>query len=94
MSVKKRRRWGQTADDVLKAKIGGADGGNGAADAAQTDEHKRRRKRWGDDKTKIDVPDNSVIAAAASNLTPEETKALIRTLDSLFRFPPHFWIEI
>ncbi len=63
---KKRRRWGQTADEALNPN---------SADA----QNKRRKSRFGSDKEKIDLPANSLIAAAAANLTPEETKALICT---------------
>jgi hypothetical protein len=70
-AVKKRKRWGQTADEVLNP--------NAAVDT----ENKRRRKRWGSEQDKIDLPANSLIAAAAANLTPEETKALICTYNAL-----------
>lgn len=76
--MKKRRRWGQTAEDLVKAKIAESTGSTVAETTSSQDaENKRRRKRWGSDKDKIEISTNSVIAAAAANLSPEEAKALV-----------------
>jgi splicing factor 1 len=50
--------------------------GTGTADA----ENKRRRKRWGSEQDKVNIPTNPLIAAAAANLKPDEARALILRL--------------
>ena len=77
--VRKRRRWGLTPEDMqrrLALTMVGLD-----EDYPKEEEGKVKKvKRFGKDEDRMDNTANPMLAAAAANLTPEETTALVLRL--------------